>query len=237
MSIPLFFAEHSYLAATLLGLVPVVLCYVWAREQRGRMALSGLILTLYSPGASLSNGDYWNPHRLGGFGFGIEDMICGFSMGSLIWLAAEYPFRKRVQTGYLAPVFWGRIATVSLSFTAGLVALWLGGFGSVSAEITMNLLLILALLALRRDYWPVTLGAALIYTPYYCLVLFVVSWIFPEFFSLWNGPTLWGSRLFDLPWDEYTWVSSFAGSWALMIAYALELRWQDAIITSPPDLI
>lgn len=213
---------YPYLFAVLLGLPALLAGYVFAHHHRRMMALCGLFTVLFFPLAAIHQVDYWNPQRLGGWILGIEDVICCFSLGSLVWLAAVFPLRSNLSLDLQGPRFLKRTGGIIGVNIPIFLLLRLTDTGAVTRSIIVQFLVAFEVLLLRRALWPLALWAAIIYTPYYCLVLFSASWIFSDFFTIWNGYSLWGPRIFQMPIDEIVWVISYAVSFPLIVAFAAE---------------
>ena len=80
------------------------------------------------------------------------------------------------------------------------------------------------LAVLRPDLLPLSMAAVLLYVPYYVAFLLFCGAVLPGFFEIWNGPDLWGWRLFGLPVDEAAFVLAFAACYPLIIGVALAAR-------------
>jgi len=219
-----FFQIYPYLGADLLGVPAVAVGYALAAGQRRMMAISGLLMVPSSWLAVIHEGEYWSPNRLGGWVVGVEDVICCFSLGSLVWLAAVWPFRQRLHLDLRAGRFCRRCLTVFVLGGVVLLVLWMAGLGAMTSAVTIQVFLIVLLLAMRSELWPISLCAAVGYAPYYLAILYIASQLFPGFTSMWGGYKLWGPRILGLPVDEAVWVATFAASWSLIIAYASDAR-------------
>lgn len=188
------------------------------------MLISGLGLVAAFPLAAIYQDEYWSPVRLWGGRVGLEDIVFTFSLGSLVWLAAAWPFRGRLTFRVKAATFLRRYAA---SFAVGLAVmtvLWLIGLGAMPAGIIANVFITMVLLNVRRDLWRLSLSAALIVTPWYCGLLYVASFLLPTFFSMWNPDSLWGARIFGLPLEEVVWVATFSAAYSHVVAYAIDAR-------------
>ena len=216
--------KHSYLFADVCGLPIVALAFIVGRNQRLMMLVSGLLLTLLSPHAVFHNQDYWTPTRIFPIGFGIEDAICCFSLGSVLWLVAIWPFRNRIQLNLEDMTFVRRFILLLLLWGTSWLAFWLLGRGPVTAAVIGQVIVVITVLCLRPSYWPFAVSSLALYPPYYLGILFAVSLIIPEFFTVWGGSTLWGPRIWGLPLDEFVWIISFAPHWSLLMAYSANTR-------------
>jgi hypothetical protein len=225
MSLAELTSTYPYLLAVLAGLPPVALAFVAFADQRRMMGVSGLLLAALTPLGVFFEGDYWNATRLGGGPVGIEDFLMGFSIGSLVWLAATLPVRREVTTSITPRRFAVRFLCVFVAASALLNTLQFLGIAIMTAALIVQAVAVAALLAIGPGLWRLAGASALLYAPYYCLVLYLVSMLADGFFyKLWSGTALWPVRLYGLPLQEILWALSFPPSYALAIAWAADAR-------------
>lgn len=215
-----FFSSYSYLLSSLLGLPAVILGFVFTDKLRKMMLLSGLLMVLFSPLSVLSQKEYWNPVRLFGGPFGIEDVVVSFSLGSLIFLTTGGTVSNRLKMDLNWRLFLKRFFFVCLIGAAVFNLFYLLGKGSLLSSILTYSILAFILLLSRKTYWRVVFPGALIYTLYYCLILYTTALISPAFFGIWNGYAIWGPRIQGLPVEDILWVMSLAVCYPLIVLYA-----------------
>ena len=112
------------------------------------------------------------------------------------------------------------LAGVIVSFILGSLRVPVMGMTIIS-----QVSVLIMLLFKRRNLWPLAVSAAILYTAYYCVILYAFSCVSPGFFSLWNGFSLSGIRLAGLPLEEIIWVFTFAACWMMIMAVSLEGFW------------
>jgi len=211
---------HTYLLANLLGLPAVLAAFVFLRDQRRLLLLAGMVEVAHSAPLVFFQGRYWAPERLFGVAWGLEDILVCFSLGCLVWAAAYVPLRRRLTINLAVPIFVRRIFAVAALTIPAAAIVWLLGVGVMGTLIVVMILTAAALLVMRPGLWRLSLSAVLLYPPYYVLVLFVGSWIGTDFFSIWDGPELWGPVLFGLPVDEIVFVYVFSLCYPLIFGFA-----------------
>lgn len=217
-------AGHPYLLSALLGVPGVLVAIAMAGRHRGSVLLAGLIETLHAPPLIWFDGSYWTPQRLGGLPVGVEDVIVSFSLGAGVWFAAILPFRRRLDlTGT-----WERslVRLVAIGVGGALLALpiWLAGAGVMTVLLVVMLVVALVLGAARPGLLPLSLAALVLYPAYYVAILFLAAALDPSFFAIWDGPELWGPRLFGLPIEEIAFVAMFSITYPLIVGFALDAR-------------
>jgi hypothetical protein len=218
--------QYPYLFAVILGLPAVALAFVLVPQQRAMMLLSGAVLALLSPLSVLHDGPYWAPQRLGeqfwGLkGWGLEDVLCTFSIGSLVWLSAIWGMRGLVlpQPRFRRIVI--RFSAIAAVATAAIV-LWAAlGLTIMVATILVQVTLIVGLLWLRPALWAMPTRVALLYTPYYFAVLTLAGLWHRDFHAMWNGPEILGPYVLGLPIEELLWSASL-GWFPLALTFALD---------------
>lgn len=215
-----FFLLRPYLLSAFLGLPAVVLGFVFAGKFRRMMLWSGLLMTLFSPLSVLSQKEYWSPVRIGRGPFGIEDVIVSFSLGSVIFLAGAAPVQARIKIEIGLTNFLKRFFPVGLMGAAIFSLLFFLGAGSLLTSILTFWVLTVALLLINRDFLWACFRGALLYSAYYCAVLYATALISPGFFRMWDGYAVWGPRLLGLPIEDIIWVFSLAVCYSLVVFHA-----------------
>lgn len=217
-------AGHPYLLSSLLGVPGVLIAFAAAGYLRTSVFIAGLVTTLYAlPLASL-DAPYWTPQRLGGFAVGVEDVIVSLSLGAGVWFAATLPFRKRVTIAGRWPDTLARFAGVGL----GGLALSLLAQSIVPIYMPALLMVMIAMAFvlgwLRPDLLPPALASLVLYPAYYIAILYLSQALLPGFFDLWDGPELWGPRLFGLPIEEVAFVAMFSFTCPLVVGSVIDAR-------------
>ena len=215
--------QYPYLFAVLLGVPPVLVGFAVAPDQRGMMMISGLALTAFAPFLILFEGSYWAPPRITTTFPGIEDLIMNFSIGSLTWLFAVAGVRRALEIDLDWAVFLKRFAIIAGLNVA--ILLLLNAFGlSIMISHIIAGVVVLAFLLVRYPAVKIIVGwYAVLYPPYYFLILFTAGAFSDTFFQMWNGPALLGPRLMGMPIEEVLWPFSFA-SYPYGVAYAVNAR-------------
>lgn len=216
---------HPYLVATLVGMAIVILAWLLAGPQRGPMLWAGVIELLHVPFSPLFDRVYWSPARTGGLPVGVEDVLVCFMLGAGVWFAAAFPWRNRIQgsttsrraalrltlvaTGPVLPVMW-------LRFGLGLTVMETLILGMIG--------LAFVLIALQPGLLRLSLTGLLLYLPYYLGFMVLCHALIPGFAGIWDGPELWGLRIFGVPLDEIAWATAFALCYPAVVATVLGLR-------------
>ncbi len=227
-----FLSTYKYLVVVVLGLPSVMLAYLVFPDQRRMMFISGAVLSAFSPLIGIFQEEYWSPQRLGGLVVGIEDYLLDFSIGSLLWLAMVWPFRERISFRLVPARFALRFfAFLSLGVGFVLVLRWTAGIGIMHACVYGQILLSLLIVRLQKELWVLPVAAAALFTPYMLALHYSAAWMIPEYFSMWDGPTLLGPRLFGLPVEEILWALTFS-SYTLLVAYSADIRMAPSVAGS-----
>jgi hypothetical protein len=181
-------------------------------------------MMVFSPLAHIYQEEYWSPVRLGGWTLGLEDAIVSFSLGSLIWLASVWRYQAIINLDIKVGFFSKRL--VALCFTGGLLfgVMWAAGVGAMTASILTHFILAVIILILQKELLTISIMGALVYTPFYCVLLYTASLIVPDFFSIWSGYNQWGPRVGGLPLEDIVWAGSLAASFPLVMAYTSHAR-------------
>lgn len=167
---------------------------------------------------------YWNPIRLGGWRFGIEDLFCLFYLGSLSSSAAFLPFLQNMCADFQIcrilkrGAFWGSIGLCIFLF------LWLSDLDPHTSVIAAYFAVLVFLLILRNDLWPITLSGFLIFGPAYCLWVNACLLIWPEFVLQWNLDAFWGTRIIGMPAGELAYGFALGACYPTGVAYCCNAR-------------
>jgi hypothetical protein len=223
-----FLGRHVFLAVNLIGLLGVALAIAASGRHRGGVIAAGAIQTLHAPLTPLFDGIYWSPPRLGALPVGIEDILLCFCLGAGVWFSATRPWRNRIAHGAGLRQVLLRIATISLIPIAPGLLVRSAGASLMETLIFAMVATATVLAALRPALLRLSCAAIVLYPPYYLLIAFSTAGLFPGFFAIWDGPELWGPRLFGLPVDEIAWVGSYALCYPLIFATALDVRFAEA---------
>jgi len=218
--------QYSYFWGVAFETLVAGAAYLAVPRQRRMMFISGLVATPLCFAGILHEKIYWNPVRLFGGRLGIEDVLFCFSLGSLVWLAAVWPFRSRI-TNQLKP-FLFLVRLILLCIMGGcLFGIFVNvGTKVMAANIYAQAALAVILVLLRPGQFPLAAAGTLIYSGYYFIVLLVTSLWLPGFFSTWNGSELWSLSLLGIPLEEILWVTTFSACWPLLISYVCDVRIQ-----------
>lgn len=216
--------RYPYLAVTSLGFAVVLIAFATAKRHRFAMFVSGLTylaaLPLYIPFDPV----YWRPERLGGWILGIEDVLCLFSLGSLVWLAAVLPLDWRMPLKPSVGTYFSRILPIGAAGVALFTVLWAADCDPLWASVFAQSLIAGTMMWVRRDLRLLGLCGGIIYPLYYCSILAVASRLWPEHETMWTSVVMPGSTALGFPVTEIIWVTTFAAGWPLLIGHALDMR-------------
>ncbi len=217
------FTDYPYFFSSLIGLFIVILVYVFSPRKRQIMFVSGLTLSLLSPASIFHEGSYWNTKRLIGVGFGIEEIIFCFSVGSLIaFFLANYVDLKNFR--FSLKVFLKKFSIIL--FLGCLLQLILFFFSiDIMSSTLITQITIFGLISYFNKYsMSLSLIIAGFYTIYYLLMLKFFYIIFPLWKNDWNGLYIWPFKIYKIPVEEIVWVLTFTLCWIAILLYSLDLR-------------
>lgn len=213
-------AEHGYLLSNLLGVPGLVLFFWLAGRFRRSLLLAGMIELLHVPPLIWFQNVYWSPNRLGGLALGIEDILVSFAIGVGAWFCAIWPWRARLRLQIEAGVVVRRLLIVALPSTLFAIGVWLLGSGVMPVLLYTMAATLLALGWHDRRHLRLSATAVLLYTPYYTAILWLTEALFPGFFTIWDGPQLWGVDLWGLPLEELAFVVAYSAVWPMILGFA-----------------
>jgi hypothetical protein len=213
-----YLSSHGYLASNLLGLPAVIAFIILAGRLRWSVVAAGAIELAHSPPLVWFNGVYWNPERLGGTSWGVEDVLVSFSLGAGVWFAAMWPFRSTVIFNGSFPTMAGRFAAIAAPTTMLAWVVWRLGAGVMETLLIVMAVTIAVLGSLFPRRLRFVFAAVRYYPIYYLGVLFLTEWLYPGFFAIWDGSELWDVRLFGLPAEEILFVLFFCACYPLIVA-------------------
>jgi len=215
--------EYKYLAANLLGLLPLIAALLYMRRLRRTAIVCGIVLCLYCPPVSwLYEGVYWSPARVFGGSWGLEDLMFCFHAGAISWLCALGPWPTEITMRWVQAA--GRLLIVTLFAIVGLVSLlWLGA-EVLAAFLVVQTASTTVLLIMRPSYLRFIVSAVPMFMAYYFVLLGVWRALMPDFMQMWTGTELGGSLLLGVPLEEYVWVASFCVGYPVTMAFALDVR-------------
>ena len=216
--------NYPYLLSTLIGAAIVLTVYLLASKERRIMLIGGAALVPFSFCAILHETSYWNAGRLGGFSWGIEDVLFTLSVGSLTAAIGARVLRLDLPVRITWQSAAKKFILLCFSATFLVFILTLAGMDIMFATIATQIVIIPLLTAASHHGWWRPPLAALIYTLYYTVMLHIFFHLFAGFADHWNAPDLWPVRIFGLPLEEITWVFTFAWCWILMLAFCLDTK-------------
>jgi hypothetical protein len=224
-------STYPYLVANALNVCLVLLAAWWLLRpnERATVLWMGAIYALPFPFSWLLEGTYWNPARMGGGAFGIEDALCSFHLGAVVWLVALLLGRGRVMVPAAPRPRFGRIAGVTACVIACFLALWGAGVDAMTALILVQALVLLALGIVCRRLWRLAVATALVYPLVYASVVTVYFHIWPHFDASWMTAAPWGVRVAGLPLGEIVWVVEFSAAWPLYAGYLFDVRLRERV--------
>jgi hypothetical protein len=214
-------ADYPYFASELISLLTLCLALVFAPKQCGTALFGGAILALYSPLSLLHDAVYWMPRRLFGGGWGIEDVLFCFNCGAMVWLAAIWPWRDRMQTSLDARLLIRRSLICLAVFASTLAALLLSSAAVMPSFIVAQTVLAAFVLSLRPASWRLAISAVMLFPLYYFLHLSLDTVLFPDFLDMWRGSQIIHVGVYGVPIEEFLWVLSFSASFPIALAYGV----------------
>jgi hypothetical protein len=226
VSVTEFIVLHPYLFAGLpvLALLLVLSSFARDRDYRWTAMFSGFACVPCSVLAA-THGDYWNPVRLGGFAYGVEDLIFTYTAGTAAWMAAALWVRngwtvERSRTSAVRRMMpWGLCAVID-------VALWQAGLDSMTAALAASLVLLACLVVRRPALWRLAVAGMVTFSAFYVAVLRLQFAAWPAFVRYWNPGGWWIRSLFGIPVGDVAWAAVFGAVWPLVIANALDIRFE-----------
>jgi Lycopene cyclase len=217
--------KYNYLLMVLVLVVfylgGLVVC---PRKQRFPMMLSAFFSTPFSLASLAFVPEYWNPVRIFEFPIGPEDLMFSLTTGGIAWLLSICWIHQKIhiklqpstilKRGILGLLYGSTICTV----------LWYVGVGVMSSVLISSIAVILLVLYLQYDLWPIQLLGIACFTVFY--IVFIKLWltVFPEAIQQWNVSALWGYSIWGIPLEEIAWAAIFGGGWPLMMAYLFDAR-------------
>lgn len=214
------FGAFPYLSTELIGLPVLILAFVLARTWRWEMLFAGLVLVPFSPVALLHQPEFWNPKRLGGMSFGVEDALYLFQSGATAWLCARLVQRKVAIGRPIDRAVWGRMAVLTLMGAAALVVLRGVGLSMFDATLVVLAAVALALIAIHPRILVAGLAGALGYLAYHYANLRVGLALWPDFADAWS-PGFWAEPMLDVPRGELAFALALGAAHPLVLFFAL----------------
>jgi Lycopene cyclase len=197
---------------------------VCPRKQRFPMILSAFFSTPFSLASFAFVPEYWNPVRIFEFPIGPEDLMFSLTTGGIAWLLAICWIHQNIhiklqsstilKRGFLGVLYGSTIYTI----------LWYVGVGVMSSVLISSIAVILLILYLRYDLWPIQLLGIACFTVFYIVFIKLGFTVFPEAIKQWKVSSLWGSSIWGIPLGEIAWAATFGGGWPLMMAYLFDAR-------------
>lgn len=221
-----FLRSHPYLIANIpTVLIILVLAYLIRPRAFGQLTvLAGLACVPCALIAFTFEGDYWSPVRVGGFAIGIEDVVFCFAAGALAWLGAVWPFRTRCVVALAWRVAIVRYLLLSLVGGSVFVLSYTSGQYSMTGFAGGSLLILIALIFIKRELWVLVATGVVAYTFIHVLSVRVQFWIWPDYVSYWNPTGLMGTQVMGVPVIEFAWAAVFGGVWPVIAGYVFDVR-------------
>jgi hypothetical protein len=225
-----FIKTHPYLIANI-PLFFLILTAAKTVQPRnfGRLSLlSGLVCMPCSVLALLHNESYWNPIRLGNGPIGIEDFVFTFVSGTMIWLLAAWPFRRRLLIESHLSTWARRSAFCSLLFGCLCTLLWFSGVKSLENTLLAGMLILFVILLLDHNLWPLAVSGVIFFVPVYLLIVKVQFSVWPDYLLYWNPHSALGITLIGIPMGELAHAIIFAAFWPVYIAYVFNIHLENS---------
>jgi hypothetical protein len=221
-----FISTHPYLIANipLLFLIAMSVKISWPDNYRRLSLWSGLACLPCSILALLHNGSYWNPIRLGNWPIGIEDLIFTFVTGTMAWLLAAWPYRRRLSSNIRFSVWVRRALFAGLLFGGISLLLWQAGIIGLENTLIAGMLTFLIFLFRKPALWPLAASGVLLFLPIYVFIVKIQFSIWPDYLLQWGLTGPLGSTFLGIPIGEIVYAAVFAAVWPTYIAFVCDVR-------------
>ncbi len=220
---PAVWESFPYFWAVLLGFTPLALGWAIFPGLARDACLAGLFWLPMAPAAILHSA-YWQPQRLAGLSWGIEDILYLFQVSSLAWLLALAWVGRRYRLILPRLINVRRYLGFALCGVGlNLLLTWLGMF-VLAALVLVNGLLVGWCLLQRPAYRPLALAGLLTLVPAMCLEQKIWFMIWPDFVAAWNQGVVWGREVWGIPLGEIAFHASFVAATPLGVVYCREGR-------------
>ncbi len=215
----------QYLVGTLLILaVLAVIAAGWAAQRR-MIGLSALLATPHALSALLVVPHYWKPPSVLVIGIALEDVLFMAGVGGWAWVYAVLMVRNRITVSPRLRRGARRYLVILAGCgIAGAAIARLPGGARLPAILVLMALVVVVGVALRRELWPLAVYGGLFSGLSYALTMLAGAAVWPDFMDLWRAENLWGPRPMNVPLEEFTWGALFGPSWALVMAYIVDVR-------------
>jgi hypothetical protein len=198
------------------SLVAAWLCWRVSLPLRRRIVQASLLFTFNIPAAVFFQPDYWNPRRLGGWPFGVEDFLFAFSASATVLL-----IHVRWTPAWRAPGPVGMSARRLFAWSLPGYAFFFAvrgaaGSGMTAMVATFAVVGSLILLARSRSWRP-PLVCALLFGAFYWAQMKLCFWAWPAFAADWSSRPPWGSvLLWGVPLGEFAWAAAHGFFWSAL---------------------
>jgi len=215
---------YPYLVNNVVGLLFCILGYAIIRKPGNLALVGGLGYVPLLPFSLVFEGQYWSPVRLGGWWLGIEDLINLFNLGFTVCLLASLPFRSTLWLAFQPRQILTRAATLGPMAAAVFLAFWLTGTDPITSNFAANSVMLILVLILRKDLWPLALSGFLVYGLFFFLWGKTNFLVWPDFLLQWNQDNFWGVRYLGLPIGEIGYGFSLGSFYPAYVAYCCNVR-------------
>lgn len=219
------FDHYPYLLATLLAIAILSTVAFFIGKQKNIVFASGI---LHAPSGifGFTFVEYWSPEKLGGYVFGVEDILFNFASGLSVWLlVAPWPFAQKLLVDWDFKVIMRRVALFALVAPLVYFGLWVLGTNPMTALISTFAFCACLVLFWRRALWPLAIPAAISYPALHVFATAFAFEVWPELATKWNADHFWGRpTLLGAPLGELTWAAVFGLSWPLIVAFLLDAQ-------------
>ena len=221
-----FINTHPYLIANIPLFFLIAIAVKIARpDNYRRLSLwSGLACLPCSILALLHNERYWNPTRLGNWPIGIEDLMFSFVTGTMVWLLAAWPYRRRLSNNILLSVCIRRALFTGLLFGGICLLLWQSGIIGLENTLIAGTLILLIFLLRKPALWPFAASGVLLFLPIYVFIVKIQFAIWPDYLLQWNLTGPLGSTFLGIPIGEMVYAVVFVAVWPTYIAFVCDVR-------------
>jgi len=217
-------AEYPYLVCSMGLLITALIAIYFVPERRWDLLIAGLYATPMALNSIAMVPEYWNPRRIAVLLIGPEDLLFSFSFGVIAWSLAVFPWRSRLalRQRSLPALIWAAILALSgfLLYSAVRIT----GAMTMNSHLAAMAALTLALLALRRHLWRLSVTGALSLPLFYTLASMPVVFVWPEFFSQWSEGGTSGYSFVGIPIEELLWCMAYGACFPAMLGSMFDAR-------------
>jgi len=193
-------------------------------QQNTIVVLSGLTILPSFGFTFLFESSYWAPVRLGGWVLGIEDVLCAYALGAMVWFATIFRFGPIVREKIAFFEVYKRYSVVAVISAVIFFAFYFLGFNPMTAYLWMSFIVGIGLFIWFPSLRKFAIAGLWKFPILYLVSLKMYFLIWPDFVLQWNATAPWGRLYFGVPLGEIAWAVSFGFYWPLFVGYVFKIR-------------